>query len=115
MKRTVVVAVVGAALMAASPAAAQDGVTLTPPAVAGKVDVPVGKQTKPFGAKAAARSARRALRRHGYEDAVATCTRAARRTASCTVTAVSGGTWSGTADVTHGKRVDRVRYELVGE
>jgi hypothetical protein len=114
MRHTAAIGLVGAVLMAASPAAAQDGATLIPPAVAGKVDVPVGKQAGPFGTKAAARSARRALRRHGYADATATCTRSARRAATCTVTAVAGGAWTGTADVTRGKRVDRVLYELVG-
>jgi hypothetical protein len=114
VKHTVTVLLVGAVLMAASPAVAQEGVTLIPPAVAGTVDVAVGKHARPFGAKAAARSARRALRRHGYEEATAACTRSARRAASCTVTAVAGGTWTGTADVTRGKRVDRVLYELAG-
>ena len=114
MKRAVVVALMGSVLMAAAPAAAQDGVALAPPAVAGEVDVPLGNKVKPFGAQAAARSARRALRRRGYEDATASCARSSRRVASCTVAAVSGGSWSGTADVTRGKRADRVRYELVG-
>jgi hypothetical protein len=114
MTRGVLIAVVCTLLTAAAPAAAQDGVTLIPPSAAGQVEVPVGEQAKPFGAKAAARSARRALRRHGYEEATATCTRSARRAASCTVSAVAGGAWTGTADVTRGKRVDRVLYELVG-
>ena len=114
MTRGVLIAVVCTLLTVAAPAVAQDGVTLIPPSAAGQVDVPVGKQAKPFGAKAAARSARRALRRHGYAEATATCTRSARRAASCTVAAVAGGSWTGTADVTRGKRVDRVLYELVG-
>jgi len=114
MKRAVMIGLLGAVLMTASPAAAQDGSTLSPPAVAGKVDVAVGGHARPFGVKAAARSARRALRRHGYEGATATCTRSAKRAASCTVSAVSGIAWSGTADVRRGKRVDTVVYELVG-
>ena len=114
MKRGLLIALVTALLVAPSPAAAQDGVTLAPPAAAGKVDVRVDAKARPFGAKAAARSARRALRRHGYEQASATCTRSARRAASCTVSAVAGGSWTGTADVTRGKRVDQVLYELVG-
>ena len=114
MKLVVVVALVGAVLMAASPAAAQDGVTLIPATAAGKVDVAVGEQGRPFGAKAAARSTRRALRRHGYDDATVRCTRSARRAASCTVSAVAGGDWTGTADVRRAKRVDTVEYELVG-
>ena len=94
MTRRVLIAVVCTLLTVAAPAVAQDGVTLIPPSAAGQVDVPLGKQAKPFGVKAAARSARRA--------------------ASCTVAAVAGGSWTGTADVTRGKRVDRVLYELVG-
>ena len=114
MKRISLIAVLGALVLAA-PASAQDGgAGLIPPAAAGQVEVPVGKKARPFGAEAAARAARRALRRHGYEQATATCTRSARRTASCTVSGVAGGTWTGTADVTRGKRIDRVLYELVG-
>jgi hypothetical protein len=112
--KAMLILAMAAVLIVAAPAPADDEVQLVPPTAAGRVEVPVAKQAMPFTARAAARSVRRALRAHGFAGATASCVRAGRRCARCTVTAVSDGAWTGTAEVSRAKRVDHVEYEVRG-
>src|SRR5829696_9073746 len=107
--KALLLATMAAWLIVAAPAGAQEG-GVAPATQAGEVTLAVAAHTA-FTDARAERSLRRAMRRQGFEDVHAACTRArGSRVADCTVSATSGVIWSGTATVTRGRRVHRVEY-----
>ena len=110
--RTLLALAVGTALALAAPASAQDP-GLGEASQAGRVTVRVDAG-QAFTRVRAERSVRRALRRHGFTDVRADCTRErGARVAECGVTATDGATWSGNATVRAKQRAHVVEY-LVG-
>lgn len=111
--RTLLALAVGTALALAAPAAAQEP-GLGEASQAGRVTVHV-TAGQPFTRARAERSARRALRRHGFTDVRAGCTRErGARVADCSVTATDGVTWNGTATVRKQRRAHVVEYLVRG-
>jgi len=111
--KALLIATMASGLIAAAPAGAQEG-GVAPATQAGHVTLLVAGHSA-FTDARAERSVRRAMRRHGFEEVHATCSRArGADVADCTVSATSGVVWSGTATVTHGRRVHRVEYLVHG-
>ena len=113
--RTLLALAVGTALALAlaAPAPAQEP-GLGEASQAGRVTVRVDAG-QAFTRVRAERSVRRALRRHGFTEVRADCTRERGvRVAECTVTATDGTTWSGTATVRPTKRAHVVEYLVRG-
>ena len=112
MKKILTLALGTMLALAASAGAQEPG--LGEATQAGRATVSVAAD-RAFTDARAERSVRRAMRRHGFTDVRADCTRARRAgVADCAVTATDGLEWSGTATVRRMQHADRVEYLVRG-